>query len=148
MRKYLPKILLCLILIGLIGSNIYFISKYMEPDIYVQIGLPHFNEESDVCAIEFTPILKQEDTNTILLAFMMGRPMDSSEFPADLPHGYLNVIYEGCSYPHKMWLTEDSVIFETSSNDVKSFRQFHNDHKNAVPLLKKMLESIKNNNFS
>jgi len=148
MKKRLPKVFLCILLVLLIGSNIYFISKDMEPNIYVQIGLPHFNEESDVSAIEFTPILNQEDTNTILLAFMLARPMDSAQFPTDLPHGYLNVIYDACSYPHKMWLTEDSVIFETSTNDVVSFRQYHNDHNNVVPLLKEILETLKNPNFS
>ena len=89
---------------------------------------------------------KKEDINTILLAFMMGRPMEEEQFPTDLPHAILVIHYDACSYPHRMWLTEDSVIFETSTNDVKSFRQFHNDHKNVVPLLKNILNSLKNNN--
>lgn len=149
MRKALPKILLCLLLVLLIGSNIYFISKAREPSILVRIGLPQFNEESEHTATIMSPFIeKKEDINTILLAFMMGRPMEEELFPTDLPHAILVIHYDACSYPHRMWLTEDSVIFETSTNDVKSFRQFHNDHNNVVPLLKNILYSLKNNNFS
>ena len=149
MKKSLPKILLCLLLVLLIGSNVYFISKIMEPSIYVRVGLPQFNEESEHTATIMSPIVeKQEDANAILLAFMLARPMEEDEFPTDLPHGYLVIYYENCGYPHKMWLTEDSVIFETSTEDMVSFRQFHNDHNNVVPLLKKMLENLKNPNFS
>lgn len=149
MKKILPKILLCLVLILLISSNIFLLSKYREPSIHVQIGLPQFDEESKVSSTIMSPFIeKKEDANTILLAFMLGRPMEEKEFPTDLPHAYLVVHYEGCSYPHRMWLTEDSVIFETSMNDIVSFRQYHNDHNNVVPLLKKMLDSIKNSNFS
>ena len=144
MKKSLPKILLCLLLVILIGSNIYFISKVREPSILVRVGLPQFNEQSEHTATIMSPFIeKKEDANAILLAFMLGRPVAEDEFPTDLPHGYLVIYYEGCGYPHKMWLTEDSVIFETSTNDLVSFRQYHNDHNNVVPLLKSLLDSLK-----
>ena len=149
MKKSFPKILMCFLLVILTVSNIYFISKYMEPSIYVQVGLPIFNEESGVSATIMSPFVgSKKDSNTILLAFMMAHPMEEEWIPAELSHAYLIIHYDGYSYPHRMWLTEDSVIFEASTEDVISFREFHNDGYNVVPLLKNLVESLKNNKFS
>lgn len=149
MKKTLPKILFFVLLILLIGSNIFFISKYAEPTIHVQIGLPSFDKEGNITATMVTPFLdNQKDTNLILLAFMMGWPMKEAQFPTELPHGNLIINYEGCSYPHNMWLTEDSVIFETSTESTISYREFHNDHNNVISILNDLLNSLKNYKIS
>ena len=149
MKKSLPKILLCLLLVILTVSNIYFISKSMEPTIHVQVGLPIFDEESKISATIMSPFVEnKEDANEILLAFMMASPMEEEQFPTDLPHAYLVIHYDGYSYPHRMWFTEDSVIFDASTEDVVSFREFRNDNNNVVPLLKSMVDSLKNNKIS
>lgn len=147
MKKSFSKVLICLILVLLLGSNIYFIHKFLEPSIHVQIGLPKFDEESNITAIVLSPFLdNKEETNLLLMAFMMGRTMDEEQFPTELPHGCIIINYEGCSYPHNMWITEDSVIFETSTESALSYREFHNDHNNVVDLLNSLIDSLKKTN--
>jgi len=147
MKKSFPKILICLILVLLLGSNIYFIHKYLEPSIYVQVGIPKFDAESNVTATIVSPVLDNKDeANSLLLAFMLGGPMDESQFPTELPHGCIIINYEGCFYPFNMWITEDSVIFEIATEFAVSYREFHNDHNNVVALLNSLIDSLKNRN--
>ena len=147
MKKSFPKILLYLILVLLLVSNIYFIHKYLEPSIQVQVGIPLFDEESNVTATIVSPFLdNKEETNLLLMAFLMGRTMDEEQFPTELAHGCIIINYEGCSYPHNMWITEDSVIFEISTESALSYREFHNDHNNVVALLNSLIDSLKKPN--
>ena len=144
MKKSFPKILLCLILVLSLGSNIYFISKYLEPSIYVQVGLPQYDAESNVTATIVSPFLDNKDEiNSLLLAFMLGGPMDESQFPTELPHGCIIINYKGCFYPYNIWITEDSVIFEVTTESAVSYREFHNDHNNVVALLHSLIDSLK-----
>lgn len=148
MRKRLPIILVAILvlLLALDCIHNHFISK--KSDLWIQVGVPvSFDEDGNISATYYGEVLKdRQETDIILLAMVNAQPISASAYPVTPPDAMMTIRYEAAGYMYQVWFQEDSIIF---GNEFSAYKEIQNDHTNVVPILKNLVDFLKNNqNFS
>lgn len=148
MRVNWKTLLIGLLILLLVFSNGFFIIKARTPSIFIQVGIPlDFDDSGDVTSIYYSQIENKENTDIILLAMVNALPLQEEEFPQTHPDATIVVGYNGVGYPYQVWFTEDSVIVGNHGPDLVQFKEFYNDHTGVIPLLKDLVNQLKNTNL-
>lgn len=148
MNRKIKLLLVGLVILVLLMGNIFFFTKVNKPTIWIQVGVPlSFDDEGDIASTYFRMIENKTETDIILLAMVNAIPLTESEFPQSRPDATILVGYRGTGYPYQVWFTEESVIIGNSGPDAKFFKEIHNDHTDVIPLLKNLVDQLKNTNL-
>ena len=117
-------------------------------DLWIQVGIPvSFDEAGNVSATYYGEVLKdRQETDIILLAMVNAQPIVESAYPVTPPDAMMTIHYEAAGYMYQVWFREDSIVF---GNEHTVYKEIQNDHTNIVPILKNLVDFLKNNqNFS
>lgn len=141
-------LLVGLLILLLVFSNCFFIIKANMPSVFVQVGIPlGFDDFGNTTSVYYNQIGNREETDIILLAMVNAIPLSEEAFPQGNPDAMIVVRYGATGYPYQVWFTEDSVIFGNRGPDLEQFKEFHNDHTEVIPLLKNLVNQLKNTNL-
>ena len=150
MFKNWKPILICFLISLLMISGAFLCMKFKESSIHIQIGIPlEFDEYGYPITSYYKEIEGYHNTKILLLAMVNALPLQEEDYPQSNSDALIMVRYGAVGYPYQVWFTENSVIFGNRGPDAAFFKEFHNDHTEVIPLLKNIVNSIKNSqNFS
>ena len=117
-------------------------------DLWIQVGIPiSFDEAGEVSATYYGAKLKdRQETDIILLAMVNAQTVPWDDIQDLKPDAMITLHYEAAGYTYKVWFLDDYVIF---GNEHAGCKAIQNDHTNVVPILKNLVEFLKNNqNFT
>lgn len=141
-------VLLCLLVVVLLFSSVYFYNRSQESDITVQIGRPFENERDGniTTGVDFTntDVIKDKETVDLLLgAFLHAQPAAPSEMTnrkADaalyLSNPFAYGEY-GVTDVYYFWLEENFILFAPEYGDSDSYREMD---EVVTPFVKAILE--------
>lgn len=148
MRKRLPIILVAILILLLALDCVYSHFFSQKSELWIQVGIPvSFDEAGNVSATYYGAKLKdRQETDIILLAMVNAQPIAEEDTPTSPPDAMMTIHYEAAGYMYQLWFREESVIF---GNEHTAYKEIQNDHTNVVPILKNLVDFLKNNqNFS
>ena len=148
MNRKIKLLLSGLLILVLLMGNIFIFTKANKPTIWIQVGVPlSFDKAGNGASTYFRMVKNKTETDIILLAMVKAIPLTESEFPQGRPDATILVGYKGTGYPYQVWFSEESVIIGNSGPDAKFFKEIHNDHTDVIPLLKNLVDQLKNTNL-
>lgn len=117
MGKKIALSVMCLLMVLLIVSNVWFIQKANEPDLEIVIGAIREGESGLGYDFLGAEPLAQDDMHTIVLALIQATAAEESQIPETSPDGVM--LMEGkynSAYFIRVWIT-DGVVVSALGND-------------------------------
>ena len=113
-------------------------------DLWIQVGIPvSFDEAGNVSTTYYGAKLKnRQETDIILLAMVNAQPIAEENTPTSPPDAMMTIHYEAAGYMYQVWFCEDSILF---GNEHTVYKEILNDHTNIVPIVKNLVDFLKNN---
>lgn len=141
----LKNVLICILIILLILSNVYFLKKSQETGYEMLIGIPAINEEHVVSGADFsksTPLKNKSQVDTAFFSLLNANTIQKPAIADNQPDAviWISEPKEGITYLQiNLWLDEDSIIFITENTSSHEYREIDNTYYAAE--LKKIIEN-------
>lgn len=148
MRIQWKVLLIGLLILLLIFGNCFFMIKAKTPSVSIQVGIPlGFDDSGNTTSVYYSQIENKENTDIVLLAMVNAVPLSEESYPESNPDAMITVRYGATGYPYQVWFTEDSAILGNTGPDAEFYKVCHNDHTEVIPLLKDLVNQLKNTNL-
>lgn len=117
------KIIFGILVVLLIISNLYFITKSRQLDYEILIGVPAIGEENASAGVNFTrskPLKEKAEVNTVLFSLLHSTYIQNPQINEAYPDAILwisdpdeNITY----YQAALWVKEDSIILKRQQDE-------------------------------
>lgn len=133
-------VLLVILIVGLLGSNIYLLMRTETPASSLIIGVPQTDADGQITAMDFSrskTLDQPADINAVVFSLLTtGSPSDRQP-PASPPDAVLSMSdsTRGMGFYIHLWLGEDSVIFSLNPDSTNVYREISGTYGDALRLL-------------
>ena len=133
-------VLLVILIVGLLGSNIYLLMRTETPAPSLIIGVPQTNADGQITAMDFSrskTLDQPEDINTVVFSLLTNSSLLERQPPATPPDAVLSMIdsTRGLGFYIHLWLGENSVIFSLNPDRTNAYREISGAYGDVLRLL-------------